>query len=112
MERTRSAKRRPAAMHLNATQWNVEDYLKSDNEAAAYLEAAFEDGDPGLIAAAVGDVARTRGMARLARDTGMSRPALYRALDRAGNPEFTTMLKVLKALGVKLVPTPAGDEAA
>jgi probable addiction module antidote protein len=97
---------------LKTSRWDVADYLKTDKETAAYLEAVFEDGDPALIAAAVGDIARARGMSKLARDVGMSRPALYRALNKAGNPEFTTMLKVLKALGLKLVPTPTDDKAA
>ncbi len=99
-------------MPLKTTPWNVVDYLGTDKEVAIYLEAAFEDGDPALIAAAVGDIARARGMTKIAREVGMSRPALYRALDTSGNPEFTTMLRVLKALGVKLVPKPAGSKAA
>jgi probable addiction module antidote protein len=98
-------------MPLKTTRWDVARYLKTEKDAVAYIEAAFEDGDPALIAAAVGDVARARGMSRLAREVGMSRPALYRALARSGNPEFTTMLKVLKALGLKLVPVES-DEAA
>src|SRR5262245_45006308 len=101
-----------ASMPLKTTRFDAADYLTNDKEVVAYLEAAFEDGDPALIAAAVGDVARARGMTRLAKEAGMSRPALYRALDQAGNPEFTTMLKVLKALGVRLVPTPTGHKAA
>jgi probable addiction module antidote protein len=92
--------------------WDVADYLHTDEEVAGYLEAAFEDGDPALIAAALGDVAKAWGMTRLAGQVGMSRPALYRALDRTGNPEFTTVLKVLKALGVRLVPVPTGKRAA
>lgn len=99
-------------MSLKTRRWDIADYLKSDKETAAYLEAVFEDGDPALIAAAVGDIARTRGMSRLAKDVGMSRPALYRALGSAGNPEFATVLKVLEALGLKLVPVPSGDRAA
>jgi probable addiction module antidote protein len=99
-------------MSLKTTRWDVADYLKSDEEAAAYLEAVFEDGDPALIASAVGDIARARGMSRLAKDVGMSRPALYRALGNSGNPEFATVLKVLKALGLKLVQVPTGDKAA
>lgn len=95
-----------------ATRWDVADYLKSGKETAAYLEAVFEDGDPALIAAAVGDIAGAGGMSRLAKDIGMSRPAFYRTLGSAGNPEFATVLKVLKALGLKLVPVPSRDNAA
>ena len=66
------------------------------------MEVAFEDGDFAVIAAAIGDAARAYGMTRLAKDTGLAREALYRALSSDGNPEFATILKVLRALGLKL----------
>ena len=66
------------------------------------LEAAFEEDDPALIAAALGDVARARGMTQMAKDTGISREALYRALSKDGRPEFNTILKVMKAFGLRL----------
>jgi probable addiction module antidote protein len=69
---------------------------------ALYLEAAFENGDPSLIAAAIGDVARAYGITRLAKDTGLAREALYRALSEDGNPEFGAVLKVLKVFGLRL----------
>ena len=82
--------------------WSVDDQLDTPERIARYLEAAFEDGDPALIAAAIGDAARAHGMTRIAQETGLAREALYRALSESGNPEFTTVLKVLKALGLRL----------
>ena len=78
------------------------EHLTSKADIAAYLEAAMEDGDPALVAAALGDVARASGMAEVARKSGMARESLYKALSPAGNPEFATVLKVLRALGLKL----------
>ncbi|AYG59251.1 putative addiction module antidote protein [Rhizobium jaguaris] len=69
-----------------------------------YIAAAFETDDPSSIAKALGEVARTRNMSKLAKDVGMNRSALYRALSGDGNPEFATILKVVKALGLKLTP--------
>ncbi|MFK8251793.1 addiction module antidote protein [Ancylobacter terrae] len=94
-------------MALETTRWDAADHLDSPEAIAAYLEAAFEDGTPALITAALGDVARARGMTSLARDTGVAREALYRALSENGNPEFATILKVLGALGLTLTVGPA-----
>ncbi len=82
--------------------WDAAEHLNSPDEIAGYLSAALEDGDPQLIAAAVGDVARAHGMSQLAKETGLSREALYRALSPQGNPELNTILKVLRAMGVQL----------
>ncbi len=68
---------------------------------AAYLEAAIEDGDPVVISAAIGDIARAKGMSQIARETGLGRESLYKALSPGGNPEFATILKVVRALGLK-----------
>jgi probable addiction module antidote protein len=68
----------------------------------AYLEAALEDGDAAVIAAALGDVARARGMTDVARKAGLGRESLYKALSPGGNPELSTILRVLKALGLRL----------
>jgi probable addiction module antidote protein len=87
---------------IKLKKWDVIDYLKSDKEMALYLEACLEEGDPALVIAALGDIARARGMAQLARDTGISREGLYKALSADGNPEFATVMKVIKALGLKL----------
>lgn len=74
---------------------------------AAYLEAALEDGDPGVVAAALGDIARTKGMSEIAREAGLGRESLYKALSESGNPELSTVLRVVRALGLKLCAAPA-----
>ncbi|AYG66364.1 MULTISPECIES: addiction module antidote protein [unclassified Rhizobium] len=85
---------------------NQENLLDADNPDG-YIAAAFATDDPSSIARALGEVARTRNMSKLAKDVGMNRSALYRALSGEGNPEFATILKVVKALGLKLTPVPA-----
>ncbi len=69
---------------------------------AAYLDAAMEDGDPGVILAVLGDIARARGMTQIAHETGLGRESLYKALSPTGNPEFATILKVVHAPGLQL----------
>lgn len=82
--------------------WKTEDHLETAQDIAAYLDAVFEDGDPELIAHAIGAVARSRGMTEIARQTGLGRQSLYKALSREGHPEFATVLNVVRALGLKL----------
>ena len=82
--------------------WGSATYLKTDVDIAHYLKAVFEDGDPALVAAALGDVARAKGMSQIAQAAGLGRESLYKALSREGNPEFATVLKVMRALGLKL----------
>ena len=82
--------------------WDSAKHLKTDNDIAHYLEAVFEDGDPALIAHALGVVARAKGMSKIARAAGLGRESLYKALSPDGNPEFVTVLKVMRALGLKL----------
>ena len=82
--------------------WDAAEHLNTAADMAAYLEAALEDGDPTLITAVLGDIARAKGMAQLARDTGLGRESLYKALSAEGNPEFAPVLKVIRALGLKL----------
>src|SRR4030095_1581816 len=84
--------------------YEVTDYLKSKEQLAAYLDACLEEAgdDAAYIAAALGDIARTRGMVQLAKDTGISREGLYKALSAEGTPRLATVLKVVKALGLKL----------
>jgi probable addiction module antidote protein len=82
--------------------WEVAEHLNSEEEIVAYLEVTLEDGDPALVAAALGDIARARGMAAIARESGLGRESLYKALSPEGNPEFSTILKVVRALGLKL----------
>ena len=80
-------------------EFDVAEYLDDDTAIAQYLSAAMEDGEPALLIAALGDVARARGMTQLARDTGLAREALYRSLSADGNPSFASVAKVLHALG-------------
>ncbi|MBS7348603.1 MAG: putative addiction module antidote protein [Comamonas sp.] len=83
------------------SRYDAADYLKTDEQIAAYLDVALEDGDPAVIARALGAVARARNMSQLARETGMSREGLYKALSGQGNPSFATIMKVAQALGVR-----------
>jgi probable addiction module antidote protein len=90
--------------------WDATNHLETREDMAAYLEAALEDGDPALITAALGDIARSKGMTQISRDTGLGRESLYKALSVEGNPEFATILKVFQALGLRLqVTTVAGE---
>jgi probable addiction module antidote protein len=82
--------------------WDITRYLESDEDIAAYLDAALEEDDPALLAAALGDVARAKGMTEIARETGLGRESLYKALSPEGNPEFGTVQKVVRSLGLKL----------
>ena len=89
-------------MPVETRPYDSARYLDSDEAIAAFMEAAFETGDPAFITHAFGIVARARGMTQIAKDAGLSRESLYRALGEGGNPEFATVLKVAKALGLKL----------
>ena len=89
-------------MVRKTSRWDAADTLESIADIAAYLDAVLADGDPELLKAALGDVARAKGMTGIARTAGMGRASLYKALSPEGNPEFTTVAKVLKALGLRL----------
>jgi probable addiction module antidote protein len=78
------------------------EYLRDAADMAAYLEVALEDGDPALVAHVLGVIARAKGMSELARETGLGRESLYKALSAEGNPEFATVLKVIRALSLRL----------
>src|SRR3978361_1880311 len=91
--------------------WDTAENLPTAEDMAAYLEAALEEGDASLFAAALGDIARAKGMSQLARETGLGRESLYKALSPSGNPEFATILRVVAALGIRLHATPAGAKA-
>ena len=82
--------------------YDAAEYLQTAEDMAAYLEAALEDGDPTVVVKALGTIARARGMSQIARDTGLGRESLYKALSPGGNPEFATVMKVVRALGLKL----------
>ena len=89
---------------LKLRKWDSAEYLKTEEDMADYLEACFQEAgnDAAFIAKALGHIARARGMSQLARDTGLAREGLYKALSPEGNPEFATVMKVIKALGLKL----------
>lgn len=81
--------------------WDVVEHLETEEDMIAYLDAALEDGDPALIVAVLGDIARAKGMSQVAREAGLGRESLYKALSPTGNPEFATGLKVLNAMGLR-----------
>ncbi len=97
-------------MTIATTRWDSAEHLKTEEDIQLYLEACLEeaDNDPAFILHALGVVARARNMSQLARDTGLSREGLYKALSGEGNPAFSTVVKVAKALGFKLTVQPAG----
>lgn len=103
--KARVMKSLPAGYRL----WDAANYLKSEEDMAGYLEAAMEEApdDPAYLTSVLNDIARARGMVALAKQTGMTRAGLYKALSEGGNPSFVTVLKVVKALGLKLVPQKA-----
>jgi probable addiction module antidote protein len=94
------------------TAWDPAEHLETEADMAAYLEAALEESDPALIAAALGDIARAKGMTQVAREAGLGRESLYKALSPDGNPEFATIMKVVSALGLQLHAAPAGAKSA
>jgi probable addiction module antidote protein len=89
-------------MALETTRWDAAGTLQTKEDIAAYLDAVLEDGAPDLLKAALGDIARSKGMTNIAREAGLGRASLYKALSPEGNPEFVTVAKVLKALGLRL----------
>jgi probable addiction module antidote protein len=88
-----------AAKKESFSQYDSADYLKSEEDIAAYLDACSDENDPALMAVALGAVARARNMSQLARDTGLTREGLYKALSADGNPSLATAMKVANALG-------------
>lgn len=93
-------------MSLKTTRFDILDHLKTPEERIAYLDAAFEEGDPAFITVALGDIARSIGMTSVAKQAGVTREALYKALGPEGDPKLTTLLGVAKALGIKLTAAP------
>jgi len=89
-------------MDVTFSRYDPADFLKSEADIAAYLDAAAEDGDTAVIAAALGDVVRARNLSRLSRDTGLSREGIYKALSGEGNPSFATIGKIADALGLRI----------
>ena len=95
---------RKKATKVKASSYDVAEHLRTPEEMAAYLDAWLEEApdDVSGIARALGDIARAKGMSQVAKDAGLSRESLYRALSADGNPSFATVIKVARALGVRL----------
>ena len=92
-------------------EFDAAEYLNSEEDMAAYLTTVLEENDPSLLAAALGDMVRSRGMTQVARDSGITREALYKALRPGSDPRFDTISRVCAALGVRLVAQPVHDSA-
>jgi len=94
---------------IKLRKWDTVEYLKTEEDMVMYLQACMDEAgdDAAFIAAALGDIARAKGMTQLAKDTGLGRESLYKALSGEGNPSFGTILKVMHALGIKLHPEAA-----
>jgi probable addiction module antidote protein len=97
-------------MATKTTAYDSAEYLDSDEAIAAYVDEALGSADPAHIANALGIVARAKGMTEIARSAGVSREHLYRALKETGNPELSTVVRVLKALGLRLSAQPIIEE--
>ncbi|HEX4301767.1 MAG TPA: addiction module antidote protein [Rhizomicrobium sp.] len=91
-----------APKKIKTYKWDPARHLKNDKDRVAYLAVALEDGDPGVVAAVLGDIARSKGMARVAKKAGLGRESLYKALSKDGNPKLDTVLKLTQAFGFKL----------
>jgi probable addiction module antidote protein len=106
MAETKTKTTNKAISKTKTRRWDSAEFLKTEQDMALYLEACFEENDPALITHALGVIARAKGMSTLARETGLTREGLYKALGVGGNPEFATVLKVVRALGLQLHATP------
>jgi len=91
---------------VKTTVWDPAEYLETEEQIAAYLEDIFKSGDPDLMVAAIGDVARASGMSKIADASNRGRESLYKSLSQGGNPSFETVIKVLSSLGFGLQPAP------
>jgi len=94
---------------VSISNFDASEYIENEEDAIAYLNAAAETGDPALLQAAIGDIAKARGMGQIAMEAGVGRESLYKSLNKEGNPSFRTIVKVVDALGGRLViePVPA-----
>ncbi|MBB3966273.1 addiction module antidote protein [Rhizobium metallidurans] len=99
-------------MTTETLPFDAAEFLDSDEAIEEFIVAAFETQDAAFIAKSLGVVAKARNMSELAREIGMSRAALYKALSGQGNPEFATIMKVMKALGIGIAPVMPGDRSA
>ena len=93
-------------MALKTTPFDPAEYLEDEADCADYLNSAFESGDTAIIANALGVIARAKGMASVAKEADLSRESLYKALSKKGNPEFSTIIKVMSSLGLQLTAKP------
>ena len=91
---------------VKTTIWDPVEYLETGEQVAAYLEDIFKSGDSDLIITAIGDVARARGMSKIAGEVNLGRESLYKSLSQGGNPSFETVMKVMASLGYSLRPAP------
>jgi len=92
---------------IETRAFDIQTYLETPEDRAAYLEAILEEGDPSLIAAGLGEIARAVGVTEFARQTGLSREAIYKGFAPGGNPTLDTLTKATKALGLRLTVAPA-----
>lgn len=95
-------------MAVRTNRFDTAKYLETDEDIAAFLDEIFDAGDPALVTEALGAIARAKGMAEIAEQSGLGRTSLYKALSENGNPEFATVMKVMKALGLNMKVTPTG----
>lgn len=95
---------------LKVKEYDVADFLDTPEDIAAYINVVIEEGDENALAEALGDVARSRGMTKLAEDTGLNRVSLYSSLSAKGSPRLSTILRVLKSYGLKIQVVPADKE--
>ena len=109
MVKAETVAKRGGAVRTKTVPYNVAEQIRTPEEMAAYLDAWLEEApdDAAGISRAIGDIARAKGMSQVARDAGLSRESLYKALGENGNPSFATVLKVVRALGVKFHAEPA-----
>ncbi len=97
---------------LKTRKWDFVEHLNTEEDMLLYLEACAEDGDPGLIVAALGDIARARNISQLSAATGISRQGIYKAFSEGGNPRFDTVVKAASALGLRVQFTPVDQHDA
>jgi probable addiction module antidote protein len=87
---------------IKTLKWDPARYIRTEKDVVAYLDAALEEGDAAIVAEVLGDIARSKGMAVIAKKSGLGRESLYKALSKGGNPKLDTLFKVVHALGLKL----------
>ena len=98
-------------MTAETKPFDAADYLETEEDVAAYMTEALASGEAAVVARALGTIARARGMSGIARETGLSRESLYRALSAEGNPELATVLRIIEAIGLRLTAEPTSKAA-